>query len=158
MKKLSLAVMLGMTILSGCSITHGNQFNYAQVDSIRRGVTTEQQIRAMFGEPVSVRSNTKRGVRTLMYRYSNDSSIQKNAAGIGGAVFAGVFASKLGVNSAIAGELGGAVAENMVTARREEQVLYVHVDLRTGVVRDYEFNEEGSRTQSWGVGKGVAPL
>ena len=62
------------------------------------------------------------------------------------------------IATAVGATAGGVVGENMVTARREEQTLEVFIDTRSGVVRDYRFMEDKSRSQSWGIGSGVAPL
>lgn len=165
MKKIILvSVLSGSLALSGCSITHGTAFNPSNIASIQRGVTTEAQIRQMFGEPVTVNTDSATGQRRLMYRYDNDSSIQKTYAGIGGALVGGLLGSQIGggSGSAIASGLGatagGVLGENAVTARREEQTLVVYVNAQTGVVVDYRFTEDKSRSQSWGVGSGVAPL
>ena len=84
--------------------------------------------------------------------------------GIGGALVGGLLGSQIGggSGSAIASSLGatagGVLGENAVTTRREEQTLMVYVNAQTGVVVDYRFTEDKSRSQSWGVGSGVAPL
>lgn len=165
MKNICLAVSLGATVvLSGCSITHGSAFNPAQVASIQRGYTTEAQVRAMFGEPVAVNFDSVTGQRRLTYRYDNDSSIQKGFAGVGGAVVGGLLGSQIGggsgqeIATVIGVGAGSVLAENAVTARREEQTLTVWIDARSGVVRDYRFTEDKSRSQAWGIGSGVAPL
>lgn len=165
MKKILLvSVLAGALALGGCSITHGTAFNPSAIASIQRGVTTEAQIRAMFGEPVMVNTDSATGQRRLMYRYDNDSSIQKGYAAVGGALVGGLLGSQIGGGSgrdiaASVGTLaGGVLGENAVTARREEQTLVVYVNAKTGVVTDYRFTEDKSRSQSWGVGSGVAPL
>lgn len=165
MKKTILIGALGASLaLSGCSITHGTAFNPNAIASIQRGVTTEGQIRAMFGEPVAVNTDTTLGQRRLTYRYDNDSSIQKGYAAVGGALVGGLLGSQIGggsgsaIASGLGASAGGVLAENAVTARREEQTLVVYVDMRSGIVTDYRFTEDKSRTQSWGIGSGVAPL
>ncbi|MDO4642410.1 MAG: hypothetical protein Q4A74_01060 [Cardiobacteriaceae bacterium] len=159
------ALALGIALaLSACGISHGDRMNYADVNSIQRNVTTEQQIRTMFGEPVSVQTNQKAGVKKLIYAYRNDDSSKKAAAGIGGALLGGLLGSQIGggAGQAIAGTVGatagGLVGDNMVTARQESQMLEIEISLATGRVTDYNFTEEKSRTQSWGVNSGVSPL
>lgn len=165
MKAMLLTTVLGTTLaLSGCSITHGTAFNPAQVAGIQRGITTEAQVRMMFGEPVAVNFDSNTGQRRLVYRYDNDSSIQKGLAGVGGAVVGGLLGSQIGggsgrdIATVVGAGAGGVLAENAVTARREEQTLTIWIDARSGVVRDYHFTEDKSRSQSWGIGSGVAPL
>ena len=165
MKPYLLAAVLSSTlVLSGCSITHGTALNPNAIASIQRGYTTEAQVRAMFGEPVAVNTDSTSGTRRLMYRYDNDSSIQKGYASVGGLVLGGLIGSQIGggsgrdIATAVGATAGGVVGENMVTARREEQTLEIFIDTRSGVVRDYRFMEDKSRSQSWGIGSGVAPL
>ena len=134
----ALALVLAVS-LSACGINHGDRMDYNLINSIQRGVTTEAQIRSMFGEPVSVQTNQKLGIKKLVYAYRNDDSMKKSAAGLGGAA-------------------GGLIGDNMVTAREESQMLEVDISLATGKVSDYNFTEEKNRTQSWGVNKGVSPL
>lgn len=158
------SILAAFTTLSGCSITHGSAFNPAQVAAIQRGITSEAQIRAAFGEPVAVNFDSQTGMRRLMYRYDNDSGIQKGLAGVGGVIAGGLLGSQIGGGSGrdiatmVGATAGGVLADNAVTARREVQILTIWVDARTGVVRDYRFTEDKSRTQSWGIGSGVAPL
>ena len=45
--------------LSACGINHGDRLDIANVNAIQHNVTTEAQVRAMFGEPVSVEVNQK---------------------------------------------------------------------------------------------------
>ena len=123
--------------------------DYNLINSIQRGVTTEAQIRSMFGEPVSVQTNQKLGIKKLVYAYRNDDSMKKSAAGLGGALLGGLLGNQIG---------GGLIGDNMVTAREESQMLEVDISLATGKVSDYNFTEEKNRTQSWGVNKGVSPL
>lgn len=158
-----LMAVVALLTLSGCIAT-GTRLDYNAVNSIQRGVTTEQQIRAWFGEPVTVETNQKAGVRRLTYGYRNDDSIRKDAAGVGGAALGGVIGGQIGGGSgqALASSVGvlagGLLASNAVTARQESQFLEVLISLRTGRVSDYNFTESKGRTQSWSVNQGVAPL
>ena len=79
----ALALVLAVS-LSACGINHGDRMDYNLINSIQRGVTTEAQIRSMFGEPVSVQTNQKLGIKKLVYAYRNDDSMKKSAAGLGG--------------------------------------------------------------------------
>ena len=159
----ALALVLAVS-LSACGINHGDRMDYNLINSIQRGVTTEAQIRSMFGEPVSVQTNQKLGIKKLVYAYRNDDSIKKSAAGLGGALLGGLLGSQIGggtgqaIATGVGGAAGGLIGDNMVTAREESQMLEVDISLATGKVSDYNFTEEKNRTQSWGVNKGVSPL
>jgi len=159
----ALAVVLAVS-LSACGINHGDRMDYNMVNSIQRGVTTEAQVRSMFGEPVSVQTNQKLGIKKLVYAYRNDDSMKKSAAGIGGALLGGLLGNQIGggtgqaIASGIGATAGGLIGDNMVTARHESQMLEIDISLATGKVSDYNFTEEKGRTQSWGVNKGVSPL
>ena len=159
----ALALVLAVS-LSACGINHGDRMDYNLINSIQRGVTTEAQIRSMFGEPVSVQTNQKLGIKKLVYAYRNDDSMKKSAAGLGGALLGGLLGSQIGggtgqaIATGVGGAAGGLIGDNMVTAREESQMLEVDISLATGKVSDYNFIEEKNRTQSWGVNKGVSPL
>ena len=162
-KQTFLAAVLALA-LGGCGISHGDRMNYANVNAIQRNVTTEAQIRAMFGEPISVQINQKAGIKKLVYAYRNDDSIKKGAAGIGGAILGGVLGHQIGggsgqaIATSVGAAAGGLLGDNAVTARRESQMLEVEISLATGRVSDYNYTEEKGRTQSWGISGGVAPL
>ena len=158
-----LAAALALS-LSACGINHGDRLDIANVNAIQRNVTTEAQIRAMFGEPVSVQINQKLGVKKLVYAYRNDDSIKKGAAGIGGAILGGVIGHQIGggsgqaIATGVGAAAGGLLGDNMVTARQESQMLEIEISLATGRVSDYNYTEQKGRTQSWGISSGVAPL
>jgi len=158
-----LAAALALS-LSACGINHGDRLDIANVNAIQRNVTTEAQIRAMFGEPVSVQINQKLGVKKLVYAYRNDDSIKKGAAGIGGAILGGVIGHQIGggggeaIAAGVGAAAGGLLGDNMVTARQESQMLEIEISLATGRVSDYNYTEQKGRTQSWGISSGVAPL
>lgn len=105
----ALALVLAVS-LSACGINHGDRMDYNLINSIQRGVTTEAQIRSMFGEPVSVQTNQKLGIKKLVYAYRNDDSMKKSAAGLGGALLGGLLGSQIGggTGQAIATGVGGA--------------------------------------------------
>ena len=159
----ALALVLAVS-LSACGINHGDRMDYSLVNSIQRGVTTEAQIRSMFGEPVSVQTNQKLGIKKLIYAYRNDDSMKKSAAGIGGALLGGLLGNQIGggvgqsIATGVGATAGGLIGDNMVTARQESQMLEVDISLATVKVSDYNFTEEKGRTQSWGVNSGVSPL
>lgn len=158
-----LAAALALS-LSACGINHGDRLDIANVNAIQRNVTTEAQVRAMFGEPVSVEVNQKLGIKKLIYAYRNDDSMKKGAAGIGGALLGGLLGSQIGggsgqaIATGVGAAAGGLLGDNMVTAREESQMLEIEISLATGKVSDYNYTEKKGRTQSWGVNSGVAPL
>ena len=100
----------------------------------------------------------------LQYGYSNDDSIKKDAATVGGAALGGALGNQIGggsgqaIATGLGAALGGLLGENAVTARQENQSLTVIIDLRTGVVKDFDFSESKGRTQSWSVNSGVGAL
>lgn len=161
---INMAVMaFSVFILQAC-ISTGQRIDAYKVNTIQKRVTTEADIRAMFGEPVSIQTNMKRGVKILTYGYRNDDSVKKVAAGTAGAVVGGVLGNQIGGGSgrAIATGLGAAaggfLASNMVTARREQQYLEVTIGLKSQKVIDFNYIENKGRSQKIGVTSGVAPL
>lgn len=153
-----LAAALALS-LGACGINHGNRLDYANINTIQRNVTTEAQIRAMFGEPLSVEINQKAGIKKLIYAYRNDDSMKKGAAGIGGSLLGGLLGSQIGNTAASLGSTaGGLLADNAVTARKESQMLEVEISLATGKVSDYNYTEQKGRTETWGVNSGVSPI
>ncbi|PIE82336.1 MAG: hypothetical protein CSA10_00780 [Cardiobacteriales bacterium] len=156
-------VFVLLWLLSGCIAT-GTRLDYNAINAIQRGITTEPQIRAWFGEPVSVEINQKLNTKRLTYGYRNDDSIKKDAAGVGGAVLGGVLGHQVGggsgqtIATGVGALAGGLLANNAVNAREESQFLEVLIDLRTGRVSDYNYTEAKSRTQSWSINQGVGTL
>lgn len=163
MMKTSILSILMATSLTAC-VNHGTRFDMTQVSQIQRNVTSEQQIRMMFGEPVGVQTNLKAGTRILTYQYKNDDSIKKEMAGLGGALLGGLIGAQIGdgsgqyIASGLGAMAGGAVTNNMVDARQEMQILTVVISTHTGLVVDYNFEESKGRTQAWGINGGVGTL
>ncbi len=165
MKKILNLLILSLLALtlSGC-ISTGQQINYNSVLMIKKRVTTEAEIRAMFGEPVTSEVNMKRGVKILTYGYKNSDAIKKAAAGTAGAVAGGVLGNQIGggfgraIASSLGTVVGGFLASNAVTARKEEQYLEVTIGLRSHKVIDYNYVERKGRSQKIGISNGVAPL
>lgn len=150
-------------LLSGCQ--SGQLINYQNVQAnIQRNVTTEQQLRAIYGEPVAVHTDSKAGTRTLVYRYNNNDRLKKDGAGILGALAGGLLGNRIGdgLGRAVATTVGaaaaGTLANNAVTARSRVQTLSVLISLASGRVIDYRFNEDSSRTQSWRPSSGPGTL
>lgn len=159
------AMLTATLVATGCSTMHGAKMNAQQItSSIVRGQTTEAQVRALLGEPVAVNYTSNSGIKRLTFHHDNNSQIQKNLAGAGGAILGGVLGHQVG--GGIGKELatifgvgvGSALGDNAVTARKFEQVLTVDIDTRTGRVVDYNYSEAGNRSQSWRIGQGVGSL
>lgn len=164
MKKIITLLLISLTLtLTGC-ISLGQKIDYNKVATIQKRVTTEAEIRAMFGEPVTSEMNMKRGVKILTYGYKNSDEIKKVAAGTAGAAVGGALGGQIGGGSGslIAGSLGalagGFLASNAVTARKEEQYLEVTIGLKSRKVIDFNYVESKGRSQKIGVNSGVAPL
>lgn len=160
---LTLVFCLSLCVTTGC-VSLGQKIDYNQVATIQRNITTESDIRAMFGEPVTSKLDMKRGLKVLTYGYKNDDEIQKAAAGTAGGVAGGVLGSQIGGGSGryVAGALGslvgGFLASNAVTARKEEQYLEVVININTHRVTDFNYVESKGRSQKIGVTSGVSPL
>ncbi len=163
-KLLSLTLLAVFTlVLSGC-ISYGQGINYNKVATIQRNVTTEADIRAMFGEPKSTEMNMKRGVKILTYGYRNSDDIKRVAAGTAGAVAGGALGSQVGGGSGrslatgLGAAVGGFLASNVVTAREEKQFLEVTIGLKSQRVIDFNYIENKGRSQRIGFNGGVSPL
>lgn len=152
-----------MLTISGC-VSLGQKIDYNKVSMIQKRVTTEADIRAMFGEPVTSQMNLKRGVKILTYGYKNSDEVKKVTAGTAGMAVGGALGSQIGggSGSVIAGSLGalagGFLASNAVTSREEEQYLEVTIGLKSKKVIDFNYVETKGRSQKIGVNSGVAPL
>lgn len=165
MKKNAMVLLITVITLftTGC-ISLGQKIDYNQVATIQRHVTTEADIRAMFGEPVTSEMNMKKGIKTFTYGYKNDDEIKKAAAGTAGAVAGGALGSQIGggsgryVAGALGSMVGGFLASNAVTSRKEEQYLEVMINIHTHKVVDFNYVESKGRSQKIGVTSGVAPL
>ncbi len=165
MKKIfSLILLTVFTLtLSGC-VSLGQRIDYNKVAMIQKRVTTEADIRAMFGEPVTTETNMKRGVKVLTYGYKNSDEIKKAAAGTAGAVAGGVLGAQIGggtgrvIASGLGAAVGGFLASNAVTARKEEQYLEVTIGLKSRKVIDFNYVESKGRSQKIGFNNGVSPL
>lgn len=165
MKKIISFTFLSLFILTatGC-ISLGQKIDYNKVSIIKKQVTTEADIRTMFGDPVTSKLNMKRGVKILTYGYKNSDEVKKVAAGTAGAVAGGALGSGIGGGngSVIAGTLGalagGFFASNAITSRKEEQYLEVTIGLKSKKVIDFNYVESKGRSQKIGVNSGVAPL
>lgn len=161
MKKLALATALVVT-LSGCAISRGTQMSDAQINSIQRNVTTETQIRQMFGEPVAVSRDSRTANKVITFEYKKQ-DINREMAAVGGGLLGGLLGHQIGGGSGqvIArgvGAAGGALVGGNVAVNREvNQTLTVYID-GSGRVSDYRVSESASRNQSIGVGGSVGGI
>lgn len=162
MKKLHLTTLLAIGLLSACQA--GPEINYQSVQSITLNVTTEQDVRNLFGEPVAVHTNMREGTRTLLYRHSENDQIKQPIAGIIGSIAGGVLGYQIGDGSGqalatmIGSTAGGAIAANAVTTREVNRNLQIVISLANGRVIDYNYTEDGSRSQPWSPSLGPSSL
>lgn len=165
MNRIIILVLTGLLTLTlaGC-VSLGQKLDYNKVSTIQKKVTTEADIRAMFGEPVTSEMNMKRGVKILTYGYKNSDEIKKAAAGTAGAVAGGLLGGQIGggsgsiIASGLGALAGGFLANNAVTARKEEQYLEVTIGLKSKTVIDFNYIERKGRSQKIGVTSGVDAL
>ncbi len=149
--------------LSGC-VSTGQKIDYNKVSTIQKNVTTEADIRAMFGEPTSSEIDTNRGIKTLTYKYKNSDEIKRAIAGTTGAVAGGVLGGKVGhgtgqsLASGLGAVVGGFLASNVVVAREEKQYLQVTIGLQSQRVIDFNYIDGKGRSQRIGFTGGVSPL
>lgn len=162
MKKHALVLIISATLLSACQA--GKEINYNSVQSITRNVSTEQDIRNTFGEPVAVHTNMQSGTRTLLYRYRSSDEIKQPIAGILGSIAGGVLGYQVGdgsgqaIGTMIGSAAGGSIAANAVTTRQENRNLQIIISLNTGRVVDYHYTEDAYRNQPWRPASGPNAL
>jgi len=150
MKKIILGLLLifGSIVMVGCS--SGQNIELKQVKKIRKGRTTEQQVRQMFGEPTSTNLDYKRGRKTLIYGYVNSDGSKKALAGAAG--------TAAGMVLGPVGWIAGAVAGNSVQNRSENKTLSVIISTRTHRVIDYNYRVTQGRTSSAGMGSSIGGI
>lgn len=153
---LTILVTLSLTSLTACQA--GKVLDYNSVQTIQRNITTEQQIRAQFGEPVAVHVDSQTGTKTLLYRYTQNDEIKKPIAGLVGAIAGGVIGYQIGggfgqtISTTVGTAAGGALAQNAITTREHTRNLSIMINLQTNRVIDYRYTEDSSRSQSWRPG------
>lgn len=153
MTRSHLALLACALLLGACQA--GKEINYNSVQSITRNVTTEQDIRRSFGEPVAVHTDMQRGTRTLLYRYSQSDQVKQPIAGLIGSIAGGALGYQLGDGSGqaiatmIGSAAGGAIGANAVTTREQTRNLQVVISLSSGRVIDYNYTEDAYRRQPW---------
>ena len=64
-------VVAGLVLCLACTTTRGGEFNVDMVPKIRPDVTTQEEVRAWFGEPVGVRMNGS-GQARWVYLYEEE--------------------------------------------------------------------------------------
>ncbi|MDO5686573.1 MAG: hypothetical protein Q4G42_04180 [Neisseria sp.] len=161
MKNKLMIVICALTIgLSGCAVSRGYQMNDAALNAIQLHVTTENDIRQMFGEPTSVTRDSRSNMKVLTYRHHNQ-DIKSQGAAVLGAIAGGVLGYQIGQGSGqalatmIGTTAGGVLAGNMVGNREQEQVLKVVIDTRTGRVADYNYEQYQDRRDGIRFNQGV---
>lgn len=82
-KIFTLVLIIGMCVLSSCSIKQGQDFNESYTSQIKRGKTTKDDIRANIGEPTSV-TTTSEG-ETWIYSYTQGGNYFQNVGAAFGA-------------------------------------------------------------------------
>lgn len=142
MKKIA-ALLIPLLFLVACSA--GKDIKTTEVQKLKKGVTTEQQVISMFGEPTSSSLDFKTKKKTLVYSYDNEDSAGHTFAGLGGAVAGSI----LGPLGALGGE---ALGKNAVKARSESKQLLVVINTLTSKVVDFNYSHSQGRTR--GIGKG----
>lgn len=140
-------------LLAACQ--SGQMINQQTVSQIQQGVTTQNQIVAAFGEPDEVFVNTKRGTRTLIYKYKDSNEMMRTAATILGGAAGIALGSQIGggsaryITGAVGGGIGAATAGTLVTTREKNQALSVIVSIKTGRVIDYNYTEYNTKKSGY---------
>lgn len=133
MKFISILPWLAVLLLSTACSTSGTKIQTEKLSSIQRGITTEQEIIAAFGEPDSVTTTPERKV--LVYTYQENNSTQKSLLGSTGSMVGGLVAGPIG---SVAGSLA---AHNAMPSQANVEVLSVELDAKTGKVMNYQFQQ-----------------
>ena len=148
MKIYTLALFIIIS-LTGCSA--GKDIKKTEVQQIKKGVTTEQQILSWFGEPVSSTSDFTQKTKTFVYQYDNQDKLGQEAAGFGGGIIGGV----LGPIGAIGGNVLG---RSTVKAKEETKTLIVVINTNTNIVKDFSYSTTQGRSRGIGTGKGIGTI
>lgn len=165
MNKIFNAVVLAVftLALSGC-VSTGQKIDYNKVSTIQKNITTEADIRTMFGEPTSSEIDTNRGIKILTYQYKNSDEIKRAIASTTGAVAGGVLGGKVGhgtgqsLASGLGAIVGGFLASNVIVAREEKQYLKIAIGLQNQRVIDFNYIDGKGRSQRIGFTGSVSPL
>lgn len=150
---LLLSLAMTAVTLTGCQ--SGQQLGYESVSQIQRNVTTEAQIRAMYGEPEAVSIDYQAGTKTLLYRYRNNDEVKRYGAGILGSIAGGALGYQIGdgagqaIATTIGSVAGGAIGGNSVSTREENQTLTVITSLANTQVIDFQYTENNYKDPAW---------
>lgn len=156
--------VLLLFVLSACAVSTGQAINSNNVSSIQRGVTTEADIRRMFGEPTGVRQNARSNLRILTYERHNDEEIRRGATGLAGGLIGGLIGHQIGggtgqdIATTVGAAGGAALGAGMIDTREEYQRLEVSINNSTGRVVDYSFEQRKSRDPGMRFNQGVGKL
>lgn len=162
MKKIIFTAVFAAALLTGCQ--SGRPLDYAQVQSIQRGVSTEADVRQLFGEPSSVYTNAAVGTRTLIYRNTKSDEVKRPVLGLLGSIAGGVIGYQIGdgagqaVATMIGSTAGGALGANAVTTREQTKTLQIDISLATGRVTNVQFTENSAKQSPWYPSSAPAPL
>lgn len=160
MKKRIFVVFAVVLTLVGCAVSRGPALDDNGLNRIERGVTTEYEIRQMFGEPTTITRDSRSSMKVLTYRYHNQ-DIKSQGAALLGAVAGGALGNQIGKGGGralatfIGATAGGALSGNAVGNREQEQILKVVIDTRTGRVADYNFEQYQHRKDGIRFNRGV---
>lgn len=156
-------LLISLLILSACE--SGNmQVNEGNIATINRGYTTEGQIRATFGEPDNVFINSVDNVKIITYQHTANDEIKRPIVGLIGAVAGGYLGNTIGdgggraIATGVGSIIGGNLAANAVTTREKMKNLEIHIDLRTGRVKDFYYTESADKNSPWLPSAGVGSL
>lgn len=146
MKK-TLILFTILLFLSACST--GKDVSLTDVEKVKIGSTTEQQVIDMFGEPTTSSLNFKAKRKTYTYDYANADFLKKALATTGGAVAGSIIGNKLGSygGQLLGGSAGAFLGGNAVKERSEKKSLIITFNTKTGKVSDVDFihNQRGSQ-------------
>lgn len=153
MKSKLLCTLLAAAFLTACQ--SGQMINQQTVSQIRPHVTTQDQIVSTFGEPDEVYLDTKRGTRTLIYKYKDSNELMRTFAAIAGGAAGAALGSQIGGGSArfytgvAGGAAGAAAAGGLITTREKNQALTVVISIKTGRVIDYNYTEHNTKNPGY---------
>ncbi len=133
MQSISLtSLLLVLLLATGCS-TMGTKIQSDKLATIKKGVTTEQEIISTFGNPDSITTTPDR--RVLVYSHRTDNSTQRNVAAATGSVIGGLVGGSIG---SLAGGLAGG---NVMNSEVNQEILSVEIDAKTNKVLNYQFQQ-----------------
>lgn len=145
-KQLLITVFAGGLMLALPACSSGHRVDYNKVGTIQKNITTENDIREMFGQPTATQMNLQQGTKILTYDYNKNNSFAQSAASTTGALAGGILASKnigKGTGRYVSGTLGalfgGYLGKQATQVNRESQTLNVVINTATNRVIDYNY-------------------